>query len=119
METLYNKEAEGPDWAEFLYHYGTMGGLGVETRARRSSGLKLSVVAEARNLGILGGEAKGLPQDQGQPGIVTKFRPVRLLADFCQNKKPAWIRCNPSTGEVQGGPKFKVILSYFLSLRLA
>lgn len=42
-----------------------------------------------------------------------KFKPVRLLADFYQNKKPAWTRCNPSTREVQGSTKFKAILDYF------
>lgn len=51
------------------------------------------------------------------PAIITMFGPVRLLVDFCQNRKPALTRCNPSTRELQGGTKFKVILGYTLEFK--
>lgn len=45
------KRLKGLTGQTLLFLYGTVGGLGVGTRARRLNDLKLSVVAHARNLG--------------------------------------------------------------------
>lgn len=85
------------------------------------SGLKLNVMAHAHNLSTWEARQDDRHQTEANLGYVAKFRTVRLLEDFLSKQKDslAWTRCNPSTGEVQRGTKFKVILDYILSLRLS
>lgn len=58
--------------------------------ARRWSGFKLSVVAHAGALSAREARQDDRHKTEASLGYVAKFRSVRLLANFCQNKKTAW-----------------------------